>query len=187
MCAPGSNRDDQRSPLLRGAGGGDDCSARRRRALRLPIPQSGSLRSSLVLFALFVGPAHVASTGFFYFDRNYWPVLRRYWPHCLASIAVLPAIFVGVLLASGVASALLFGGYVIWQSYHFGRQSYGLIALAAGSEKHGPLPRLLVPMLNIAAVGGAIGSLGASAIYPIGTVLARCSAPRLPTPCAGSG
>jgi hypothetical protein len=34
----------------------------------LPIPQSGSLRSSLVLFALFVGPAHVASTGFFYFD-----------------------------------------------------------------------------------------------------------------------
>src|SRR6266404_2776946 len=143
----------------------------------LPFAQSGSLRSSLILFALFVGPAHVASTGFFYFDRNYWPVLRRYWPHCLASIAVLPAIFVGVLLASGIASALLFGGYVIWQSYHFGRQNYGLIALAAGSEKHGPLPRLLVPMLNIAAVGGAIGSLGASAIYPIGTVLARCSAP----------
>jgi hypothetical protein len=97
-------------------------------------------------------------------------VLRRYWPHCLASVAVLPGIFVGVLLESGVASALLFGAYVIWQSYHFSRQNYGLIALAAGSQKHGPLPRLLVPMLNISAVGGAIGSLGASAIYPIGTV-----------------
>lgn len=133
-------------------------------ALGTGVP--GSLALILV-----TGPMHVAATSFFYFDRDFWPVLRESPARCFWSLGLLP---VGIL-ALGVAGAAIIGPWVyltiffshnVWLFYHYQRQNFGLISFVSTNVGCGRLPAQVNTTLNLAALGGIISMLGTPGFYP---------------------
>jgi hypothetical protein len=121
--------------------------------------------------ATITGPMHVAATSFFYFDREFVPVLRENRVRCIWLAALLP---IGIL-ALGVAGAkatgpwaflLLFAFHNVWLFHHYQRQNFGLISFVSTNVGCGRLPPPVNTTLNTAALGAIIALLGTPGFYP---------------------
>lgn len=113
-----------------------------------------------VLFLMTI--AHGGLTGLFWFDRRYrtymatWP-RRYYWNiACLAVVSLIGVVTLGQRFA-GVFSL----GYVVWNLFHFGRQNWGILCLAALGTNASKPTRLENLAGHIACVGGVLGLLSA--------------------------
>lgn len=112
----------------------------------------------LVILLTFSG--HVASTAYFYVDRDFWSLIERNWPRfVLAPLALMAGFLVAYQLGTRInAFALL--SYFCWQLFHYQKQNYGLISFAASSEGAGPPPKILRLGLNLGVVAGVLGAIG---------------------------
>jgi hypothetical protein len=153
-------------------------------ALVTLVPLVGVPLSSLVMsafggglmpgtFALLsiTGPMHVASTSFFYFDRDFWPVIRESPMRCLWSLGWLPLTLlafgvVGTAMLGPWAGLILFSFHNTWLFYHYQRQNFGLISFVSTHVGCGRLPPRVNTALNVAALGAIICMLGTPNFFP---------------------
>jgi len=62
----------------------------------------------------------------------------------------------GLAASTGPVWTVLLTGFLVWQLYHYQRQNYGLIALAAQSTGAGKMSSELNGMLNLGVAGAAM-------------------------------
>lgn len=119
----------------------------------------------ITIVNVITGSFHVGTSAYFYFDREYQPLMRGdrirfYW--CLA---LLPF---GFLALGTTASALggpqavfwLLAGNSAWLFYHYQRQNFGLISLVNKNIGAGRLPPEVSNILNTVAAAGVLGFVG---------------------------
>jgi len=123
-------------------------------------------RQSLVLgLAVFVGGVgHVASTLYFYADREARGVMRG----MKARFVLLPLAGIGLSIAALLygsrighfdrAVLLIFFVHLVWLYYHYQKQNWGLLAFAAaGSGVR--LPRATMKLLMLPPLAGALATI----------------------------
>ena len=120
------------------------------------------------------GPMHVAATSFFYFDRDFWPVLREspgraFWAVPLLPIGLLGAGVAGMAIVGAWAYLLIFVYHNVWLFYHYQRQNFGLISLVGRNVGYGRLPSRVNTTLNVAALGGIISLCATPNFFPPST------------------
>src|SRR5262245_7147150 len=126
---------------------------------------SGALPGSLTVLAI-TGPMHVAATSFFYFDRDFRPVMQESRLRCIWSPIWLPsAILMLGLVAGGIGGRpwgylAVFSFHNAWLFYHYQRQNFGLISFVSTNVGAGRLPPTVNSALNLAALGGYVSMLG---------------------------
>jgi hypothetical protein len=125
---------------------------------------------------------HVASTAFFYVDREYHPLIRANLPRFLLTLVLIPAAMVGLVFIGKQAILWSFACYTGWLLWHFQKQNYGLLSLAMKSVGAGSVPKMLKVGLDLAAIAGIAATLGMLSFYPeqfgaAGFVLARIHEP----------
>jgi hypothetical protein len=139
-------------------------------ALTAAAAVGGAVPGGLTLLAI-TGPMHVAATSYFYFDRDFWPVLRESRLRSFWSLGYLPlgmpALGVaGTAIIGPWAYLLMFSGYSAWLFYHYQRQNFGLISLVSTNVGCGRLPPSVNTTLNLAALAGIVSALGMPGFYP---------------------
>jgi hypothetical protein len=118
----------------------------------------GTQQAFMALFLMTV--AHGGLSGLFWFDRRYrtymaaWP-RQYYWN--IACLAVVSLIGVFTLGQRFVGFFSL--GYIVWNLFHFGRQNWGILCLAALGTNTPKPTRIENLAGHIACVGGVIGLL----------------------------
>ena len=125
---------------------------------------TGFLPGSLVLLAI-TGPMHVATTGFFYLDPAFRPVIGESRLSCLWSLGWLPLLLLTLGLAGVVAIGtwaylLIFAFHNIWLFYHYQRQNFGLASFVSTHVGGGRLPGRVNTAFNVAALGAIVSLLG---------------------------
>jgi hypothetical protein len=128
-------------------------------------PPAGASPSRALAWLLFTGSSvHVASTGWFYTQRQVRAHMRehrvRYLWVPLGLIAGAAAL--AFLLTPSALQWLLLA-YFAWQFFHYQKQNLGLAALAAAASRAGPLrrgERRALLAAGIAGIGGLLGHPG---------------------------
>jgi hypothetical protein len=128
-------------------------------------PPAGASPSRALAWLLFTGSSvHVASTGWFYTQREVRAHMRehrvRYLWVPLGLIAGAAALAF-LLTPSTLEWPLL--AYFAWQFFHYQKQNLGLAALAASASRAGPLSRgerRALLAAGIAGIGGLLGHPG---------------------------
>lgn len=126
-------------------------------ALARIAPQSAGIESVRNLLVFLGGNGHVALTAFFYSDtevRGFFA--QRPWRYYVVPAALVlgTGLFFATVGGRYGASALLL--YFSWQTYHYMRQNYGVLAfVSAGTPTGGPgwLERVT---LNLGVAGGIL-------------------------------
>jgi hypothetical protein len=123
----------------------------------------------LALLAI-TGPMHVASTGFFYLDPAFRPVIGESRLSCLWSLGWLPLLIVtlglaGTLAIGSWAFLLIFSFHNIWLFYHYQRQNFGLASFVSRHVGYGRLPERVNMAFNVAALGAIISLLGTPSFF----------------------
>jgi hypothetical protein len=136
---------------------------------------TGLFPGSLALLAI-TGPMHVAATSFFFFDRDFQPVMRESPTRCLWSPIWLPLLILGIGVAGEAviglwAYALVFSFHNTWLFYHYQRQNFGLLSFISANFGRGRLPARVNTALNLAALGAIMGMLGIPGFCPDGESL----------------
>jgi len=139
-------------------------------ALKWATASGHGLPGSLTLVAV-TGPMHVAATSFFYFDREFWPVLREtpvrsFWSLGLLPLGILALGVAGKATIGPWAFLLIFFSHNVWLFYHYQRQNFGLISFVSRNVGAGRLPTSVNTTLNLAALGGIVSLLGIPGFYP---------------------
>lgn len=120
-------------------------------------PESAGVESVRNLLVFLGGNGHVALTAFFYSDRE----VRRFFAQRPGRYYVAPALLVlgsGAFFATLGASygphALLL--YFSWQTYHYMRQNYGVLAFVAAGTPTGSPGWLERVTLNLGVAAGIL-------------------------------
>ena len=131
---------------------------------------TGLVPGSLALAAI-TGPMHVAATGFFYFDRDFRPVIGENRLSCLWALLLLPV----TILAVGLSATAVIGPWAYlsifcfhntWLFYHYQRQNFGLASFISTHAGCGRLPPRVNTALNVAALGAIVSLVGTPGFYP---------------------
>src|SRR5262249_62265802 len=86
----------------------------------------GAFPGSLTVLAI-TGPMHVAATSFFYFDRDFWPVMQESRVRCIWSPIWLPSTILLLGLVTGGIGGRPWGSLPLlsfhnaWLFYHYQR------------------------------------------------------------------
>lgn len=110
---------------------------------------------------LFLANAHIAITLYFYWDSGFKQI-RDANPLRYVALPLLVVIVAGASYAFTPVeySMWWWAAYVAWQNWHFGRQGFGLYALAAMDEpKRTPVAAAERVMINLAVAAGALGAM----------------------------
>ena len=111
--------------------------------------------------AWMVANAHVALTGYFWFDTGYRDHIRQHRGYYYALPAAIVAACLLLVTELGDTGFDLFGIVVIaWNHHHFGRQNWGLLCLTASATATERPGRAAFRMNEAAAVAGILGILG---------------------------
>jgi hypothetical protein len=110
----------------------------------------------------FFNVAHVGLTGFFWFDRRYRAQIQQkpgffYVFPSVVTVLVLAA----VLVFGRVAYLTAVVGNASWLAYHFGKQNWGVVNLAATATQSDRPPSWLRHAYVVASIGGAVPIWGA--------------------------
>ena len=133
----------------------------------------------LIGWAIFFGGVgHVASTVFFYGDRESYPIMNGMKPRFYAlpliviGMTLLTLLFKDAIALSKTFVASMFFIHLCWLHFHYQKQNYGLVALAAANSKERmPKPFLIVIMMPVLAGGLAVIPQLLSAVVQIDTLL----------------
>lgn len=120
--------------------------------------------SFLIGLGVFVGGVcHVASTAYFYCDREALALMRPMKVRFLLLPALAVALSAAALAYAGrieipePAVLTIFGLHLVWLYFHYQRQNYGLLAFTAAGHAV-RLPPAMLPILMLAAVAGGLAS-----------------------------
>jgi hypothetical protein len=120
-------------------------------------PASGGITGIRNLLIFLGGTGHVALTAFFYTDRELYALFKSH----KARYVVVPILLIlGTAIAyatlGAFASAHVLLAYFAWQTYHYMRQNYGIVAFVGLSTGSGP-PRFLERViLNVGVFAGIL-------------------------------
>lgn len=102
------------------------------------VDLGGDLSSLAMVSIWLVAHAHVAITGFFWFDSQYRGHIATARGYHYALPVAIVAVSLAAVLATGPTGLLVFILLATgWNQHHFGRQNWGLVCLAA-SATQGP-------------------------------------------------
>jgi len=105
-----------------------------------------------------LGTAHVALTGFLWFDRRYRGHINAQPGYFYGLPAVLAAFCVAAALLAGRAGELAFMAlFQMWLLHHFGRQNWGVLCLTAAGLRTGPASEIERQICRWAPVAGMAG------------------------------
>jgi hypothetical protein len=108
------------------------------------------------------GTAHVALTGFLWFDRRYRAHINDQPMYFYAVPAALTLACLAAVYLTGAAGLVVFSAaFTAWLLYHFGRQNWGVLCLAAAGTRSGPATALERQICHWAPVAGVAGVLSA--------------------------
>ncbi len=136
----------------------------------LGLPLASSLQlpfrdSFLIGLAVFVGGVcHVASTSYFYLDKDARALMRGMKGRFVALPLAVVALSAAALVAGdrlGIADdavLAIFCVHLIWLYYHYQKQNYGLLAFAAASGG-ARMPHRTVAILLLAPVAGGLATI----------------------------
>jgi hypothetical protein len=120
--------------------------------------------SFLIGLGVFVGGVcHVASTAYFYCDREALALMRPMKVRFVLLPALAVALSAATLRYAGrieipeLAVMTIFGLHLVWLYFHYQRQNYGLLAFTAAAHAV-RLPPAMLPILMLAAVAGGLAS-----------------------------
>jgi hypothetical protein len=113
------------------------------------------LRNLLIFFG---GTGHVALTAYFYTDRDLHPLFREHKGRYLVA-PVLLTLGTGIAYAalSPTVAAHILLAYFAWQTYHYMRQNYGILAFVGLATESGPPLFLERVILNVGVFSGILG------------------------------
>jgi len=74
----------------------------------------------------------------------------------IGSFALLPILLAILTIASPALAGWVFLAYWVWQSHHYNRQNYGLLALASAHDGMGALPGQIGWILHLTTAAGAM-------------------------------
>jgi hypothetical protein len=134
-------------------------------------PGSAGVTGMRDLLIFLGGSGHVALTAFFYSDRELQELFRAHRLRYLV-VPVLLVLGTGALYATlpprGAAHVLL--AYFAWQTYHYMRQNYGILAFVGYADGSGPPTFLEKVILNVGVFAGILGMVRLLALQ-VNTVL----------------
>ena len=121
------------------------------------------VRSLVLLTGVFTflgGQAHVGATYYFFADKT----VREFFLVQKTRHIVVPSVLVfgtGILFAINISAlsafALLF--YFIWQTFHYQRQNYGILAFISSANKEGKPADWETIAIDLAAIAGILGMI----------------------------
>jgi hypothetical protein len=134
-------------------------------------PGSTGISTIRNLLVFLGGNAHVGLTAFFYTDRDLRGFFREHRGRYLWAPLVL-------ILSTGLVYQFvgepwtphILVAYFVWQTYHYMRQNYGLLAFVAAATGTGRPSWLERATLNLGVAAGILGLVRLMSLYP-GTLL----------------
>jgi hypothetical protein len=127
----------------------------------------GSINSLGGLLVAVAGPGHVGLTSFFYAD----PQMRSFFrqnPTRYIRLPIFCAIASGIVWQTvpEIYTANFLLCFLIWQTYHYQRQNYGILCfLNASTGSKVPITRLERTIVELSALAGILGMFKVSQIF----------------------
>lgn len=120
---------------------------------------------SITALAIAISHGHVGTTAMCYIDRDYRPIIAaKPWP-LIWGLLIAPLVVLGLFLATPVTALIAFTSFVLWQTYHYQRQNYGLAALAGAANRIAMPPGLSRAMI-LAGIGGGLSQFRILPLFP---------------------